>query len=89
MPPLWKQTVIPKPHLRPWIRRAIPLLTLGSSLVPIAASRMPHRLAQRHLDTVDKVFLGVFTDLDLAGLPVEDGLDDAEGVVDGVFGGDD
>jgi hypothetical protein len=50
---------------------------------------MPHRLAQRHLDTVDKVFLGVFTDLDLAGLPVEDGLDDAEGVVDGVFGGDD
>jgi hypothetical protein len=87
--PRREQAPVPVVRLRPGIRHRIPrrLPTRLGLAVPAQAPRGPDGVAERGLDAHDVFPLGLGADLGGGGLAFEDGAEDAEGVVDGVFDG--
>lgn len=87
IPPRGKQTLIPIPRLTPGVGHAVPDFPARPADVPVVAPRHPHRLLQGGLHAAGVCLFGGPLQADEAELAVEDGLENAQGVVDGVFDG--
>lgn len=88
---VWKYALVPKVALRKGIRRRIArLLSFGVARVPVGAVAVgPDRLLQTVLDFSIPAGLGLLRAVNGDGLAIQQRLDNAQRVVDGVFNGKD